>query len=305
MTSPLVSQAAPFGRVLTAMVTPFTQDGELDLDAAQRVASYLVDAGNDGLVVSGTTGESPTTSSEENRRLLAAVLEAVGDRATIVAGVGTNDTRHGIELAEQARKTGAHGLLILSPYYSKPTQPGLQKHFLDITAAGGDMPVILYDIPGRTGVRIGRDTFDVVASDERIVAVKDAVGDFVAGAQVMADTGLVFYSGDDGLNLGWLAYGAAGMVSVVGHVAARQYADMVAAVDAGDLFAARNIHVRLAPALSALMGPPLQGAVTAKAALKLLGVLESSTVRSPLVELTDDEVAELRVGLQAADLIES
>ena len=305
MTSPLVSQAAPFGRVLTAMVTPFTQDGELDLDAAQRVASYLVDAGNDGLVVSGTTGESPTTSIEENRRLLAAVLEAVGDRATIVAGVGTNDTRHGIELAEQARKTGAHGLLILSPYYSKPTQPGLQKHFLDITAAGGDMPVILYDIPGRTGVRIGRDTFDVVASDERIVAVKDAVGDFVAGAQVMADTGLVFYSGDDGLNLGWLAYGAAGMVSVVGHVAARQYADMVAAVDAGDLSAARNIHHHIAPALSALMDPPRQGAVTAKAALKLLGVLEHSTVRSPLVELTDDEVAELRAGLQAAELIES
>lgn len=305
MTSPLVSQAAPFGRVLTAMVTPFTQDGALDLDAAQRVASYLVDGGNDGLVVSGTTGESPTTSIEENRRLLAAVLEAVGDRATIVAGVGTNDTRHGIELAEQARKTGAHGLLILSPYYSKPTQPGLQKHFLDITAAGGDIPVILYDIPGRTGVRIGRDTFDVVASDERIVAVKDAVGDFVAGAQVMADTGLVFYSGDDGLNLGWLAYGAAGMVSVVGHVAARQYADMVAAVDAGDLFAARHIHHHIAPALSALMDPPRQGAVTAKAALKLLGVLEHSTVRSPLVELTDDEVAELRAGLQAADLIES
>ncbi|HZK36733.1 MAG TPA: 4-hydroxy-tetrahydrodipicolinate synthase [Aeromicrobium sp.] len=305
MTSPLVSQAAPFGRVLTAMVTPFTQDGELDLDAAQRVASYLVDAGNDGLVVSGTTGESPTTSIKENRRLLAAVLEAVGDRATIVAGVGTNDTRHGIELAEQARKTGAHGLLIVSPYYSKPTQPGLQKHFLDITAAGGEVPVILYDIPGRTGVRIGRDTFDVVASDERIVAVKDAVGDFVAGAQVMADTGLVFYSGDDGLNLGWLAYGAAGMVSVVGHVAARHYADMVAAVDAGDLVAARHIHHHVAPALSALMDPPRQGAVTAKAALKLLGVLEHSTVRSPLVELTDDEVAELRAGLQAADLIES
>jgi len=305
MTSPLVSQAAPFGRVLTAMVTPFTQDGELDLDAAQKVASYLVDGGNDGLVVSGTTGESPTTSTHEGRRLLAAVLEAVGDRATVIAGVGTNDTRHGIELAEQARKTGAHGLLIVSPYYSKPTQPGLQKHFLDITAAGGDMPVILYDIPGRTGVRIGRDTFDVVAGDERIVAVKDAVGDFVGGAQVMADTGLVFYSGDDGLNLGWLAYGAAGIVSVVGHVAARQYADMIAAVDVGDLAAARNIHLRLAPALSALMGPPLQGAVTAKAALKLLGVLEHSTVRSPLVELTDDEVADLRAGLQAADLIES
>ncbi len=305
MTSPLASQSAPFGRVLTAMVTPFDQNGELDLDAACRVASHLVGAGNDGLLVSGTTGESPTLSPDEQRRLLSAVLHTVGDRATVIAGVGTNDTRHSIELAEQANKSGAHGMLIVTPYYSKPTQPGIQKHFLDVTAAGGDLPVMLYDIPSRTGMRIGRETYDIVARDERIVAVKDAVGDFVGGAQMMRDTNLVLYSGDDGLNLGWLAYGAAGVVSVVGHVASRQYADMIAAFDAGDPNTARDIHHRIAPALSALMGAPRQGAVTAKAALKLLGVLEHSTVRSPLVGLTDIEVADIRAGLQAADLIES
>lgn len=287
------------------MVTPFDADGELDLDAAAKVATYLVDAGNDGLLVSGTTGESPTTSVAEDGQILAAVLEAVGDRATIIAGVGTNDTRHSIELAEQARKAGAAGMLIVTPYYSKPTQPGIQKHFLDVTAAGGDLPVMLYDIPGRTGMRIGRETYDIVARDERIVAVKDAVGDFVSGAHIMNETGLALYSGDDGLNLGWLAYGAAGVVSVVGHVAARQYADMIAAVDAGDMAAALHIHHRVAPALSALMGGSRQGAVTSKAALKLLGVLEHSTVRAPLVELTDDEVADVRAGLRAADLIES
>src|SRR5664279_3815308 len=151
MTSPLTTEAAPFGRVLTAMVTPFTTDGDLDLDAAQRVASYLIDQGNDGLIVSGTTGESPTTTVAEDGRLLAAVVEAVGDRATIVAGVGTNDTRHSVELAQQARKIGAHGLLVVTPYYSKPPQSGIIAHVNTIAEAGEDVPIMLYDIPGRTG----------------------------------------------------------------------------------------------------------------------------------------------------------
>ena len=159
MTSPLATEAAPFGRVLTAMVTPFTPDGALDVDAAQRVASYLVDRGNDGLVVSGTTGESPTTTVDEDGRLLAAVIEAVGDRATIVAGVGTNDTRHSVELAEQARKAGAHGLLLVTPYYSKPPQSGIVQHVNAVANAGDDVPVILYDIPGRTGVQIAEATY--------------------------------------------------------------------------------------------------------------------------------------------------
>lgn len=303
MTSPLATAAAPFGRVLTAMVTPFEADGSLDLDAAQRVATYLVESGNDGLVVTGTTGESPTTTGDEDGRLLAVVLEAVGDRATVIAGVGTNDTRHSVELAEQAAKAGAHGLLLVSPYYSKPPQAGLVRHFTDVTNAGGDTPVMLYDIPGRTGVRISRETYLTVAENQRIVAVKDAVGDFAGGAWVMNETGLALYSGDDGLNLGWLAYGAAGIVSVVGHVAARQYADMVAAVDAGNLVAAQRINVQLLPALSGLMDPPRQGAITAKAALQLLGVLSHRTVRPPLVEATEDEITSLRDDLRAAHLL--
>ena len=304
MTSPLATEAAPFGRVLTAMVTPFTPDGALDVDAAQRVASYLVDRGNDGLVVSGTTGESPTTTVDEDGRLLAAVIEAVGDRATIVAGVGTNDTRHSVELAEQARKAGAHGLLLVTPYYSKPPQSGIVQHVNAVANAGDDVPVILYDIPGRTGVQIAEPTYTELVRNPLVVAMKDAVGDLERGAWLMRETGIRIYSGDDALNLGWLAIGASGMVSVVAHAAAREYADMVAAVDAGDLATARALNDRLLPAVRALM-THTQGAITAKVALQLLGVLEHRTVRGPLPEATDDEVAIVRDGLVASGLLES
>lgn len=302
MTSPLASAAAPFGRVLTAMVTPFGQDGSLDLDAAQKLASHLVDSGNDGLVLSGTTGESSTTTAEEDGRLLAAVLEAVGDRATVVAGVGNNDTRKSVELARQAVTVGAHGLLIVSPYYSKPPQSGLVRHFTDVASAGNGLPVMLYDIPGRTGVQIARETYDVLARNEHIVAVKDAVGDFYAGAWLMRETSLALYSGDDAVNLAWLAYGAAGVVSVVGHVAAREYAAMVGAVDDGDLVTARRINDQLLPAVRGLM-THTQGAITAKASLQLLGQLEHRTVRPPLVDATDDEITMLRSELRAAHLL--
>jgi len=302
MTSPLASSAAPFGRVLTAMVTPFGQDGSLDLDAAQKLASHLVDSGNDGLVLSGTTGESSTTTAEEDGRLLAAVLEAVGDRATVVAGVGNNDTRKSVELARQAVTVGAHGLLIVSPYYSKPPQSGLVRHFTDVASAGNGLPVMLYDIPGRTGVQIARETYDVLARNEHIVAVKDAVGDFYAGAWLMRETSLALYSGDDAVNLAWLAYGAAGVVSVVGHVAAREYAAMVGAVDDGDLVTARRINDQLLPAVRGLM-THTQGAITAKASLQLLGQLENRTVRPPLVDATDDEITMLRDELRAAHLL--
>jgi 4-hydroxy-tetrahydrodipicolinate synthase len=304
MTSPLASEAAPFGRVLTAMVTPFTPDGALDVDAAQRVATYLVDRGNDGLVVSGTTGESPTTTIDEDGRLLAAVIEAVGDRATVVAGVGTNDTRHSVELAEQARKAGAHGLLIVTPYYSKPPQSGIVQHVNAIANAGEDVPVLLYDIPGRTGVKIEESTYPELVRNPLVVGVKDAVGDLERGAWLMRETGIRIYSGDDALNLGWLAVGASGVVSVVAHAAAREYADMVAAVDAGDLATARDINNRLLPAVRAIM-THTQGAITAKVVLQLLGVLEHRTVRGPLPEATDDEVAIVRDGLVASGLLES
>ena len=304
MTSPLASEAAPFGRVLTAMVTPFTPEGELDLDAAQKVATHLVDHGNDGLVVSGTTGESPTTTVAEDGRLLAAVLEAVGDRATIVAGVGTNDTRHSVELAQQAKKAGAHGLLLVTPYYSKPPQAGLLAHFTEVARAGDDTPVMLYDIPGRTGTTIAFETYQALADEPLIVATKDAVGDLNRGARILSETGIKIYSGDDPLNLAWLAMGASGVVSVVGHVAGEQYAAMVRAVDAGDLPTARALHLKLLPTVSALMNHT-QGAITAKAAMQLLGVLENRTMRAPLLEATDDEIALVRDGLVASGLLES
>ncbi|MCW2749543.1 MAG: dapA [Aeromicrobium sp.] len=304
MTSPLATEAAPFGRVLTAMVTPFTPDGELDLAAAQKVASYLIDQGNDGLVISGTTGESPTTTVEEDGQLLNAVIEAVGDRASVVAGVGTNNTRHSIELAQQARKAGAHGLLIVTPYYSKPPQSGIIAHVNEVARAGEDTPVMLYDIPGRTGVKIAEETYAELTKNPLVVAVKDAVGDFDRGAWLMRETGIKFYSGDDPMNLGWLAYGASGIVSVVSHAATRAYADMVAAVDAGNLAEARSINDRLLPAVKAMM-THTQGAITAKVALQLLGVLEHRTMRAPLPDATDEEVAIVRAGLVASGLLES
>jgi 4-hydroxy-tetrahydrodipicolinate synthase len=293
---------APFGRVLTAMVTPFHDDGSVDTEAAARVAEHLVANGNDGIVVSGTTGESPTTTTEEDGRILRAVLEAVGDRAHVVAGVGTNNTAHSIELAVQAEKLGAHGTLLVTPYYNKPTQEGLAAHFRAVADAAG-LPVMLYDIPSRSAIAIAEDTYRRVAEHDRIVAVKDAVGDLYRGVRIMADTGLAFYSGDDVLNLGWLTHGACGLVSVVAHVAGNQYAAMVAAVDRGDLDEALDIYRRLVPVVDVIM-TRAQGAMTAKAGLQVLGVLQNRAVRLPLVPAGDDLAAEIRSVLDAAGLLE-
>lgn len=299
MTSPLASESAPFGRVLTAMVTPFTTDGTLDLAAAAKVATHLVDAGNDGLVVSGTTGESPTTTGEEDGELLSAVLDAVGDRATIVAGVGTNDTRHSVELTEQAVQRGAHGLLLVTPYYSKPPQSGIVAHIDAVAAAGGDTPIMLYDIIGRTGVQIAESTYDQLQSRETVLAVKDASGDLARGARLLANTRFAIYSGDDAVNLPWLAVGAAGVVSVLGHVASGPIKAIVEAVDAGDLARAREIDASIQGLLHAVMGQT-QGAIAAKAALVELGVLATATVRLPLTPATDDQIAVIRAALQEA-----
>jgi 4-hydroxy-tetrahydrodipicolinate synthase len=293
---------APFGRVLTAMVTPFQDDGSLDLEAAARVAEHLVAGGNTGVVVSGTTGESPTTTTEEDGRLLRAVIEAVGDRATVVAGVGTNNTAHSIELAVQAEKVGAHGTLLVTPYYSKPTQEGLAAHFEAVADASG-LPVMLYDIPGRTATTIAHDTYLRVAEHDRIVAVKDAVGDLHRGVRIMADTGLAFYSGDDVMNLGWLTHGGCGVVSVVGHVAGREYAAMVAAVDRGDLTEALDIYRRLLPVVDVIMNRA-PGVMTAKAALQALGVLANRVVRLPLVPAGEELAAEIRSVLDANGLLD-
>jgi len=286
---------APFGRVLTAMVTPFTNDGSLDLDGAQRVAAHLVDTGCDGLVVSGTTGESPTTSDAEKEQLVRAVVDAVGDRAQVVAGVGTYDTHHSVELAGQAEKAGAHGLLVVTPYYNKPPQAGLLAHFTAIADATG-LPVMVYDIPGRTATAIETATLLRLAEHPRIVAVKDAKADLVASSDVMARTGMAFYSGDDPLNLPWLSVGACGFVSVHGHVIGDRLHEMIQAYLAGRVADALAIHREVLPVYKGMTRA--QGAIMAKAALNMLG-LPGGPARLPLVDATPEQVDQLREDLTA------
>jgi 4-hydroxy-tetrahydrodipicolinate synthase len=283
------------------MVTPFDADGALDPEAARRLAVHLVETGCDAIVVSGTTGESPTTSDEEKETLLRAVLDAVGDRARIIAGVGTNDTAHSVELAQRAAKLGAHGLLAVTPYYSKPPQDGLIAHFTAIADAS-DLPVMLYDIPGRSAVAIATETLVRLAEHPRIVAVKDAKDDAYETTWVLARTDLALYCGSDSLNFSWLALGAAGVVSVIGHVAAAQLGELVRHIDAADLAAARAVNDRLLPVVRGIM-TRTQGAIMAKAALQLAGVLPHRTLRLPLVAATDEQVALLRADLEEARLL--
>jgi 4-hydroxy-tetrahydrodipicolinate synthase len=298
--APPHAEGAPFGRLLTAMVTPMTRDGAVDYDATQRLAMHLVDRGNDGLVISGTTGESPTTSDEEKERLLRAVVEAVGDRAHVVAGVGTNDTAHTVELARQAEKTGVTGLLVVTPYYSKPPQAGLLEHFTRVADATG-LPTMLYDIPARSGVPITTDTLVRLAEHDRIAAVKDAKGDLHETTKVLAQTDLAYYCGEDALNLPMLAIGAVGAVSVVAHACAAEYAAMIRSVGTGDLDEARRINAAVLPAVRGIM-TRTQGAIMAKAALELLGVIPTRTTRSPLVDATDEQMQLLRADLAEAGL---
>ncbi|MFD3524925.1 4-hydroxy-tetrahydrodipicolinate synthase [Streptomyces sp. NPDC051217] len=293
--APISTPQTPFGRVLTAMVTPFTGDGALDLEGAQRLASHLVDAGNDGLIINGTTGESPTTSDAEKDQLVRAVLEAVGDRAHVVAGIGTNDTRHSIELARTAERTGAHGLLAVTPYYNKPPQEGLFQHFTAIADAT-ELPVMLYDIPGRSGVPIDTETLIRLARHPRIVANKDAKGDLGRASWVIAQSGLPWYSGDDMLNLPLLAVGAIGFVSVVGHVVTPELRAMLDAHVSGDVQKATEIHQKLLPVFTGMFRT--QGVITTKAALTLQK-LPAGPLRLPLVELTEHETAQLKIDLAA------
>ncbi|MEU8256263.1 4-hydroxy-tetrahydrodipicolinate synthase [Micromonospora inaquosa] len=289
----------PFGRLLTAMVTPFTPDGSLDLDGAARLASHLVDEqGNDALVVNGTTGESPTTTDAEKEHLIRAVVEAVGDRAKVVTGVGTNDTRHTIELAAAAEKAGAHGLLVVTPYYNKPPQSGLLRHFTAVADATG-LPVMLYDIPHRSAVPIDTETLVRLAEHGRIVAVKDAKGDLTATSWVTSRTTLAFYSGEDALTLPALAVGSVGVVGTSTHFTGALTAQMIEAYDAGDMPAALALHRRLLPLFTGIFRT--QGAILVKAGLASLG-LPAGPVRPPLVDATDDEIAQLRADFAAAGL---
>lgn len=291
--------APPFGRLLTAMVTPFTADGSLDLDGAARLAAYLIDEqGNDALVVNGTTGESPTTTDPEKEALIRTVVEAVGDRAKVVAGVGTNDTRHTIELAAAAEKAGAHGLLVVSPYYNRPPQAGLLRHFTAIADATG-LPILAYDIPARTGVALGTETLVRLAEHDRIVGVKDAKGDLTATSWVTSRTDLAFYSGDDALTLPLLAVGGVGLVGTSTHLTGALAKRMIEAYVSGDPTAALALHRRVLPAFTGIFRT--QGAILVKAALAVRG-LPAGPVRPPLVDATSAEVAQLRADFTDAGL---
>ncbi|MDA4109847.1 dihydrodipicolinate synthase [Mycobacterium holsaticum DSM 44478] len=290
---------AQVGTVLTAMVTPFKPDGSLDTDTAARLATRLIDAGCDGLVLSGTTGESPTTTDDEKVALVRAVVEAVGDRARIIAGVGTYDTAHSVRLAKACAAAGAHGLLVVTPYYSRPPQAGLVAHFTAVADAT-PLPVVLYDIPPRSIVPITWDTLRILAEHPNIIAVKDAKGDLHGGAQIMAETGLAYYSGDDALNLPWLAMGAVGFISVWGHMAASQLRDMLTAFTSGDVATARKITVTLGPLNGAQTR--LGGVTLAKAALRLLG-FDAGDPRLPQMPATAAQLEELAADMRAAAVL--
>ncbi|MFE6920516.1 4-hydroxy-tetrahydrodipicolinate synthase [Nocardia sp. NPDC057663] len=284
------------GTVGVAMVTPFSAAGKVDIDAGVALAARLVDRGVDLLAISGTTGESPTTTESEKSDLLRAVVDAVGDRATVIAGAGTYDTAHSLELARAAEDAGAHGLLVVTPYYSRPTQEGLIAHFTAVADATS-LPVTLYDIPPRSVVPIAIDTIRRLADHPNIVAVKDAKGDLVSGADLIATTGLDFYSGDDGLNLPWLSVGATGFISVIGHLVPERLREIHQAYTAGDVVRAREINATLLPLFAAMTR--LGGVAMCKGALRLLGV-EVGEPRLPQLMPTQAQLDALALDLQAA-----
>jgi len=289
----------PFGRLLTAMVTPFTRDGELDLDGAAKLAMYLVDQlGHDGLVISGTAGESPTTTDEEKAELLSAVVDAVGDRASVIAGVGTFDTRHTLELAGQAQSLGADALMVVTPYYSKPPQAGLLNHFTAVADAS-DVPVMVYDIPHRAGVAIATETLLQLAEHPRIVAVKDAKGDLVATAEVIARTDLAYYSGDDPITLPLLSVGAVGIVGTSTHFSGLAAKAMIEAYLRGDVDTALQLHQQLLPIFTGIFAT--SGVILVKAGLELQG-RSAGGVRAPLLPATEAETRALAACLAAAGL---
>jgi 4-hydroxy-tetrahydrodipicolinate synthase len=289
----------PFGRLLTAMVTPFRQDGSLDVAAAASLASYLVEEqGNDSLVVNGTTGESPTTTDAEKEALVRAVVEAVGGRAKVVAGVGTNDTRHTVELAQAAEKAGAHGLLVVSPYYNKPPQTGLIRHFTTVADATS-LPILAYDIPHRTGVALATETLVRLAEHERIVGVKDAKGDLTATSWVLSRSDLAYYSGDDSLTLPILSIGGVGLVGTSTHFTGALTKQMIEAYDRGDTTGALALHRRLLPLFTGIFRT--QGTILVKAGLTARG-LPGGPVRPPLVDATPEELDRLRADCAEAGL---
>jgi 4-hydroxy-tetrahydrodipicolinate synthase len=294
-----VDARRPFGRLLTAMVTPLRADGSLDLDGAGKLASHLIDEqGNDGLVINGTTGESPTTTDAEKDALLRVVVEAVGDRAQVVAGVGTNDTQHTIDLARAAEKAGANGLLVVTPYYNRPPQAGLVKHFTAV-ADGTGLPILVYDIPTRTGLAVETDTMCRLAEHDRIVGVKDAKGSVTESAWVLRRVDLAYYSGDDAFTLPLLSIGGVGVIGTSTHFTGSGTKELIAAYERGDTTEALRRHQALLPLYTGIFRT--QGTILVKAGLNLRG-LPAGPVRSPLVDATPEQTTQLRADAADAGL---
>ena len=297
---------ARFGEVITAMVTPFDQDRSLNLESARKLTSYLIDNGSDGLVVCGTTGESPTLAHAEKLALFEAVLQESGGRAKVIAGTGTNNTEESITLTREANELGVDACLVVTPYYSKPPQNGLLAHFRAVADASR-VPVMVYDIPGRTGRRIERATMVELASHDRIVADKDAVGDAGETALLRSDldaagaTDFEIYSGDDPLLVPHLAAGAVGIVSVCSHLIGPQIRSIVEAFKGGHVDEAGQTYRKLLPVMSTIMGVTASP-IPVKAALNMIG-LEVGPPRLPLVEPTEDESRAIRTALESAGLL--
>ena len=285
----------PFGRLITAMVTPFKKSGEIDWAGLEKIAAHLIATGHDGIAVNGTTGEAPTTSDDEKDQIIKAVRGVVGANVKIIAGAGNNETSHSVEQAKRAAKAGADALLVVTPYYNKPPQAGIAAHFTAMANAT-DLPLMMYDIPGRTGVEIESETIIKLAEHKNIVALKDAKGNPAATSWVIKQSGIAVYSGDDILNLPLLSVGAVGFVSVCGHTVGADLKAMLNAWFSGDANKATEIHQKLLPVFTGTFRT--QGAILTKAALNLMG-LPGGFTRLPLVDATDAQIAQLKVDLQA------
>jgi 4-hydroxy-tetrahydrodipicolinate synthase len=291
-----MSTHAPFGQLITAMVTPFDKDGAIDWDGVAKLAQHLVDTGHDGIAVNGTTGEAPTTKSSEKLEIIKVVKSVVGSKVKVLSGAGDNETSYTVEQAKRSQDAGADGILIVTPYYNKPPQAGIEAHFRAVAAAT-DLPIMMYDIPGRTGVEIESDTIvKLFETVDNIVALKDAKGNIAATSWVIKRCGIPVYSGDDILNLPFLSVGAVGFVSVCGHTVGRELKEMLNAWFAGDSARALEIHQQLLPVFTGTFRT--QGAILTKAAMNLMG-LPGGTTRLPLVDATPAQIEQLRKDLIA------
>jgi 4-hydroxy-tetrahydrodipicolinate synthase len=289
----------PFGRMITAMVTPFAKDGAIDWDGVAKLAQHLVASGNDAIAVNGTTGEAPTTKSSEKLEIIRIVKSTVPAHIKVLTGAGDNETSYTVEQAKRSAEAGADGLLIVTPYYNKPPQAGIEAHFAAVAAAT-DLPIMMYDIPGRTGVEIEPDTICRLAENPKIVALKDAKGNPASTSWVIKRTGIPVYSGDDILNLALLAYGAVGFVSVCGHTVGLKLKEMLNVWFAGNAQRALEIHQELLPIFTGTFRT--QGAILTKAALNLMG-LPGGTTRLPLVDATEEQILRLREDLRAGGVL--